>query len=125
MLFQKQGGNFIALLEDDFMLLFKGLTEIIVELPKDTDKAAKIFSRRYTRVILSLEDLLSLASLANGVLEQNIPIEVMRPFKTMPANGLVYAGKQIEVRLPGLKRGQGALLLLQTYGLTLGLWQAF
>ena len=42
----------------------------------------------------------------------------------MLANGLAYAGKQIEVRLPCLKRGQGALFLLQTYGLTLGLWQA-
>ena len=61
---------------------------------------------------------------SNGVLEQNLPVAVMRRFKTMLAGGLQAAGKQIEARFERLGRGRGTTLLLQTYALTLGLWQA-
>jgi len=59
---------------------------------------------------------------SNGVLEQNLPVAVMRRFKTMLAGGLQAAGKQIEARFERL--GHGTTLLLQTYALTLELWQA-
>lgn len=115
---------FIALLEDDFAKLFDELHSIINELPENGVEASALFARRYFSTILDLQDFLPLASLANGVLEQNLPTDVMRGFKEKLAIGLVNAGRMVEARFGKLVKGQGATLLLQTYALTLGLWQA-
>lgn len=115
---------FIALLEDDFSKLFDELANIIAELPTSTGDASRQFARVYAELVLGLEDLLPLASLANGVLEQNLPVDVMRRFKTMLATRLVTAGRQLEMHFAALEPGEGLTLLLQTYALTLGLWQA-
>lgn len=122
--FRSKEEIFVALLEDDFAKLFAALEPILDDLPQAPAEAASRFARRYARAILALPDLLPLASLANGVLEQNLPIGPMRRFKTLLAAGLVQSGKRIEQRFAPLPRGHGATLLLQTYALTLGLWQA-
>lgn len=122
--FRSKEEIFVALLEDDFSKLFATLAPILDALPAIPAEAAAQFARRYARAILALPDLLPLASLANGVLEQNLPIEPMRQFKTRLATGLTQAGLQIERRFASLPHGGGATLLLQTYALTLGLWQA-
>lgn len=115
---------FVALLEDDFNRLFQALEPTLAKLPAAPVDAARVFARSYTRIILELEELLPLASLAYGVLEQNLPVESMRRFKASLATGLVTAGKQLEHHFKALGRGHGTTLLLQTYALTLGLWQA-
>lgn len=122
--FKSKEEIFVALLEDDFGALFAALEPMLAKLPEDPGEAARVFARKFARSVLALEDLLPLASLSNGVLEQNLPAAVMRRFKTMLATGLRAAGKQIEARFAGLGRGRGTTLLLQTYALTLGLWQA-
>ena len=122
--FRSKEEIFVALLEDDFEALFRALESILAALPTDATGAAVQFARRYTRAVLDLPDLLPLASLANGVLEQNLPLEPMRHFKAGLAGGLTQAGKRIEQHCPQLSRGHGATMLLQTYALTLGLWQA-
>lgn len=122
--FESKEEIFVALLEDDFDALFRALDPILDALGKEAKEAAGLFARRYTRIVLDLPDLLPLASLANGVLEQNLPIEPMRRFKSQLAGGLSLAGKRIEQCFPQLSRGHGATLLLQTYAITLGLWQA-
>lgn len=122
--FKSKEEIFIALLEDDFAKLFEALATIIAELPASPVDASRQFAQAYAERILALEDLLPLASLANGVLEQNLPVDVMRRFKTMLATGLVTAGRQLEMRFAELEPGRGITLLLQTYALTLGLWQA-
>ena len=122
--FRSKEEIFIALLEDDFVQLFAALSVILGKLPTAPAKAAPVFARNYVRLIATMDDLLPLASLANGVLEQNLPVEAMRRFKTLLANGLDAAGAELERRFAGLAHGQGATLLLHTYALTLGLWQA-
>ena len=65
-----------------------------------------------------------LAALANGVLEKNLPEKPMREFKTNLANSLAMAGHLLEQRTAWGPSGAGSSLLLHTYSLTLGLWQA-
>ena len=121
--FKSKEEIFIALLEDEFAKLFEALAKIIAELPTKPRDVARQFARAYSERILVQEDLLPLASLANGVLEQNLPVDVMRSFKAMLATGLATAGQQLEMHFSELEPGGGITLLLQTYALTLGLWQ--
>ena len=121
--FKSKEEIFVALLEDDFGALFVALEAILAQLPEEPEAAARAFARAFARSILAMEDLLPLASLSNGVLEQNLPVAVMRRFKTLLAAGLRSAGKKLEAGYPTLGRGGGTTLLLQTYALTLGLWQ--
>ena len=76
------------------------------------------------RLIAASGDLLPLASLANAVLEQNLPLDPIRTFKTGLARMLGEAGKHLEQRTGLAPAGSGETLLLHTYSLTLGLWQA-
>ncbi len=122
--FKSKEEIFIALLEDEFAKLFEALADILAELPTKPRDASRQFARAYSERVLVQEDLLPLASLANGVLEQNLPVDVMRRFKAMLATGLTTAGRQLEMHFAELEPGDGITLLLQTYALTLGLWQA-
>lgn len=122
--FKSKEEIFVALLEDDFGKLFAALAAIIGSLPPAPDAAAARFAADFTKMVLALDNLLPLASLTNGVLEQNLPIEAMRRFKVILASGLISGGAQLQQLFPSLASGQGATLLLQTYALTLGLWQA-
>jgi AcrR family transcriptional regulator len=122
--FRSKEEIFVALLEDDFSRLFETLAALIAELPEAPGQAARRFAHAYSAAILARPDLLRLASLANGILEQNIPAEVMRRFKTSLANSLVDVGQQLGERFASLGQERGTTLLLQTYALTLGLWQA-
>jgi AcrR family transcriptional regulator len=115
---------FVVLLEGAYGRLFDALAVTIAQLPGAPKEAAQQFSRAYAETILSQQEFLPLASLANSVLEQNLPVEAMRRFKTLLAMGLTTAGSKLEEIFPDLEPGQGATLLLQTYALTLGLWQA-
>lgn len=114
---------FVALLEDSFSHLFNALAPILDGLPEGA-AAADAFAERFATLVAASGDLLPLAALANGVLEQNLPVEPMRRFKSALARGLAAAGTQLE-HVTGLApAGAGNTLLLHTYGLTLGLWQA-
>lgn len=131
--FRSKEEIFVALLEDDFSRLFETVAAIIAELPEVPEapeapealgNAARQFAHAYSAAVLARPDLLRLASLANGILEQNLPAEVMRRFKTALADSLASVGRQLGNRFPSLGEDGGATLLLQTYALTLGLWQA-
>lgn len=114
---------FVALLEDSFDRLFAGLAPILDELPEGP-AAAAVFADRFAGLVAASGDLLPLAALANGVLEKNLPVEQMRSFKSSLAHGLASAGQQVETRTGLAPSGAGNALLLHTYALTLGLWQA-
>lgn len=115
---------FIALLEDNFSKLMGSLPALLQDLPADGRSAARHFSAPYTQGILNLPDLLPLAAISNGVLEQNLPFEAMTRFKLYLASELEYCGRLLENRCPQLSPGEGATLLMRTYAMTLGLWQA-
>ncbi|MGZ3182057.1 MAG: TetR/AcrR family transcriptional regulator [Telluria sp.] len=122
--FRTKEEMFVALLEDGFARLFRQLLPALAALPQDGAKVPRAFARAYARMIQDSGDLLPLAALANAVLEQNLPVEPMRRFKTALAQGLALAGQQLEARTQLRPAGAGDALLLQTYAMTLGLWQA-
>jgi AcrR family transcriptional regulator len=114
---------FVALLEDSFGHLFAALEPILDALPAGP-AAADAFAERFATLVAASGDLLPLAALANAVLEQNVPVGQMRSFKSSLARGLAAAGAQVEERTGLAPAGTGTTLLLHTYALTLGLWQA-
>ncbi|PWF43993.1 TetR/AcrR family transcriptional regulator [Massilia glaciei] len=115
---------FVALLEDALGSLFARLLPALDRLPRGGRDTAKAFADHYVRLIADSADLLPLAALANAVLEQNLPVEPMRRFKTGLARALGQAGRHLEQRTGLAPGGSGETLLLHTYSLTLGLWQA-
>lgn len=114
---------FVALLEDSFAQLFLALEPLLAGLPRGA-AAADLFAQRFAELAAASGDLLPLAALANGVLERNLPVEPMRRFKVALARGWAAAGTRLEASTGLGPVGSGTTLLLHTYGLTLGLWQA-
>jgi len=122
--FQTKEEIFIALLEDHFQALYGAMFDLLPTLPAPGDAAAQAFATAWCQMIRQDPALLQLAVLVNTVLEKNLPIEPMLRFKTDLANGITQAGALLAHRLPPSIEHAGAALLLQTYGLTIGLWQA-
>lgn len=115
---------FVALLEDSFSHLFAALGPLLAQLDSGRGDAGRAFAIAYSGLVRDSGDLLQLAALANTVLEKNLPLEPMQRFKRGLADGITEAGALLERRIGGHPPGWGATLLLQTYALTLGLWQA-
>jgi AcrR family transcriptional regulator len=115
---------FVALLEDAFARMFAALDPLLDSLPRGSPAVADAFAAGFGRLIAGSGDLLPLAALTNAILEQNLPVEPMRRFKTALANGLATAGTRLEAQTGLTPPGSGETLLLRTYALTLGLWQA-
>ncbi|HJV01455.1 MAG TPA: TetR family transcriptional regulator [Burkholderiaceae bacterium] len=115
---------FVALLEDSFTRLFTALAPLLTALDMDQPGGPARFARAYTQLVRDSGDLLQLAALGNTVLEKNLPLEAMQRFKLNLAQGMTQAGALLEQGTRAREPGWGATLLLQTYALTLGLWQA-
>lgn len=115
---------FVALLEDRFTQLFAALGPVLGRLEFGQADAGRAFACAYGALVRDSGDLLELAALANTVLEKNLPLEPMQRFKRNLGAGLSDAGALLEARIGARPPGWGATLLLQTYALTLGLWQA-
>lgn len=115
---------FVALLEDGFARLFAALGPLLDSLPRSGAAVADEFAVRFGALVAGSGDLLPLAALANAVLEQNLPVEPMRRFKTALAQGIAAAGARLEAHTGLAPAGSGETLLLHTYALALGLWQA-
>jgi AcrR family transcriptional regulator len=64
-----------------------------------------------------------LAASCRSMLDTNIGAEAALAFKLAVAQRLQPLGKRIEHHYPGLRRGEGAALLLNCYALIVGLWQ--
>jgi AcrR family transcriptional regulator len=115
---------FVALLEDGFAQLFAALGPLLDSLPRGGPAVAHAFAAGFGGLIAGSGDLLPLAALTNAILEQNLPVEPMRRFKTILAQGIAAAGTRLEAHTGLTPPGCGETLLLHTYALTLGLWQA-
>ena len=115
---------FLALLEDSFSGLLAEVMPLIESLPLAATDAAETFAAGYVRSIARFPDLLPLAGMTNAVLEKNLPLEAMIQFKQGLAEGLRMSGSALERRGRPIARGNGADLLLHTWSLTMGLWQA-
>lgn len=71
-----------------------------------------------------MPDLLPLAALAHGVLEQNLPLPALQAFKDELAAALGACAAHLHARLPQLPETAAIDLLIHTWALSIGLWQA-
>src|SRR3954471_4738639 len=77
-------------------------------------------TRRY---IIRVPGYLPLTSRCFGMMDREIPLQAAIDFKARTAATLGAAGSGLERHFPRLPRGAGATLLLNSYGLIVGLWQ--
>ena len=68
-------------------------------------------------------ELARMLPIASSILEQNISPEAARVYKSLLLERVSRSGAQLEARLPFLRAGEGAWMLLQVYALVVGLGQ--
>ncbi|MFZ2988934.1 TetR family transcriptional regulator [Ideonella sp.] len=115
---------FVALLEDSFGALIGAVVPAIAALPADAQAAAEQFSARFADAVAATPDLLPLAGMTNSVLEKNLPLPTMLAFKQGLVAGLEAAALALSHSALRLDQAEGVALLLRTWSMTLGLWQA-
>ncbi len=115
---------FVALLEDSFGALIGAVVPAIAALPADAQAAAEQFSDRFADAVAATPDLLPLAGMTNSVLEKNLPLPTMLAFKQGLVAGLEAAALALSHSALRLDQAEGVALLLRTWSMTLGLWQA-
>lgn len=122
--FDTREAIFVALLRHDFAHLTNGILTIVEDLPRSPEYTATAFADAYVRLLGELPDLLPLAALAHGVLEQNLLLPTMQAFKDELAAALAACGARLHARLPQLPEGAAIDLLIHAWALSIGLWQA-
>ena len=122
--FQSKEQIFLALLSDDFAVLFGQLETVISKLPTPLSAAAGPFARQYSQLLQQSDSLLPLLALLNAVLEQNLPQPQLLAFKQQLAQALDSLGAQLAARFTELTPARASQLLLHSYALTLGLYQS-
>jgi AcrR family transcriptional regulator len=115
---------FIALLEEDFQALLTAIIPELARLPSNPRRAAERFAAIYAHAIAEIPELLPLSALTNAVLEKNLPAPAMIAFKERLAMGLDVAALALSGSGLDLDRNSAIDLLVRTWSLTLGLWQA-
>lgn len=113
---------FLAQLVEYFQQLFDGLQSALCDDIPPAELAQR-FSETYVAFLRNTPTFLKLAIQANTVLEQNLSAEVAVGFKSQLVDGLNQAGQLLEQRFSTLPAGSGCRLLMETYALTIGLYQ--
>ncbi len=81
------------------------------------------FLSGYAGYLHAHPELLKLEALRYSILERNLAPGLLRSFKQESTAALDHAGEAVEAAL-ALPLNQGVRLLVHTYALTVGLWQA-
>ena len=84
--------------------------------------AAKVV-RAGLRYLKGHPEFYPLAASCRGMLDKNVSTEAAFAFKDGIGKRLEPLGGRIEQLYPGLKRGEGAVLLMNNYAMIVGLWQ--
>ncbi|MFO0573037.1 MAG: TetR family transcriptional regulator [Polyangia bacterium] len=136
--FPTKEGLFLALLEDELAAWFAALRERLAERRSERspersperkrDAAAPGLTPEQLaeRIVDSLElypRLPRLLTVLHSVLERNVPAPEVVAFKQQLRDEVGVTAALIEERLPALRRGQGAVLLLRLHALTIGAFQ--
>lgn len=100
-------------------LLFDALEKSLASARVDI----RMVTRTVTRFLRAHPEFLPLAANCRGMLETNISTEAALAFKQAIGARLVQIGGRLETLFPGLAKGQGAGLLMASYGMMIGLWQ--
>jgi len=85
--------------------------------------SADVVARATIRFLRAEPGFLPLAATCRGMLENNVGEQAAVEFKLGLAARLVDLGARVERLFPGLARGAGVALLMNSYALMLGLWQ--
>lgn len=132
--FPTKEGLFLALLEDELAAWFAALRERLqVRRPargpeRGEDAAARELAPEQLadRIVDSLElypRLPRLLTVLHSVLERNVPVPEVVAFKQQLRDEVGVTAALLEERLPALRRGQGAVLILRLHALTIGAFQ--
>ena len=112
---------FLALLED---LLFSWFARLhgLLEHGEGRWTGARM-ARTVAESLEGEEPLTRLLAMLQTVLEQNVTVEQVRPFKERLLGALLSTGARVEQRLPFLKEGDGPRFLIHLHALVTGLRQ--
>lgn len=122
--FRTKEAVFLALLGEQFTALFDMVTELLQEDGLCSPEVlVDRFLQRYVAYLKAHPAFLRLAVMANSVIEPNVDETEVLAFKSTLANRLTVAGGLFDRHLPVCFQGNGTLLLLRIYALTIGLWQ--
>ncbi|MFP2905899.1 TetR family transcriptional regulator [Pyxidicoccus sp. 3LFB2] len=112
---------FLALLED---LLFAWFSRLDALLEHGEGRwTGPRLARTVAESLEGEESLTRLLALLQTVLEQNVTVEQVRPFKERLLEALLSTGARVEQRLPFLKDGDGPRFLVHLHALVTGLRQ--
>jgi AcrR family transcriptional regulator len=114
---------FMDLLHVERVAMMTRIREAFAPDGRSVDEKVTAFLAAYVAHVAGQPDILKLESLGYSVLERNIEQDRLRTYKQELGTALVGAGTVVEAAL-GLTEGEGARVLVHSYALTQGLWQA-
>lgn len=114
---------FLTLLRVEWAGLFECVHRAFQSDRRQAKRRIADFILEYTAYVECHPDLLRLDALSYSVLERNLTYEALKQHKRKVASAIDRAGLAIEESLL-LTNGEGSRLLIRTYALTSGLWQA-
>lgn len=96
------------------------VVERALAAPKPSGESVVRTGLRYLR---AHPEFYPLAGNCRGMLDTNVSTEAALAFKLGISERLQGLGNRIEALYPGLRAGEGAALLMNSYALIVGLWQ--
>jgi AcrR family transcriptional regulator len=87
------------------------------------DVTAEKVVRAGLRYLKAHPEFYPLAASCRSMLDKNVGTEAALAFKTGIGRRLAPLGARIEQLYPGLRPGEGALLMMNNYAMIVGLWQ--
>lgn len=114
---------FMDLLHVDRMAMMDRIREAFATDDRSADEKISTFLTAYVAHVAAHPDILRLESLGYSVVERNVEPDRLRAYKQEFTTSLLEAGAQVEAAL-ALQPGDGMRVLIHSYALTQGLWQA-
>ena len=114
---------FMDLLHVERVAMMARIREAFAPDSRTVEEKIAAFITDYVTHVTARPDISKLESLGYSVLERNIEQGRLRAYKQELGTALVDAGTVVEAAL-GLAEGEGARVLVHSYALTQGLWQA-
>jgi TetR/AcrR family transcriptional regulator len=110
---------YLELLEKEF---HKWLDNILDELKASDNISIEKTVKILTDFIFNHQYFLRLATISGSILEKNISDDVILSYKGNLGIKIFEAGLLIEEKVKGVKEGEGAKMLIRSYGIVTGLW---
>ena len=120
--FKTKEGIFLAILSDLYESLLQDILQLVSE-SRDARTLTSSFLGRLSGFLREHPYFLPLASMANSIIEPNVPQADVVEFKQRLVDSLESVGTALNKIFPGLTPDEGARLLLHTHALLIGLWQ--